>query len=179
MSRTSHDQALLYNSKYKDKFREKLAALHERYVSDKQTVDDDKRLYEDYLRKFADYPIVVLDSGDWNRLNNVYHLNLHDYFAAVCKEQNWIHVHVARQPNGSLYLELAKNARTPKLISNLMMIANQQNSGVSLTFRSRRYEFWFRGENGEQVFELWLEQCKRDDLFQMILGFYPKKENAL
>ena len=84
MSRTSHDQALLYNSKYKDKFREKLAALHERYVSDKQTVDDDKRLYEDYLRKFADYPIVVLDSGDWNRLNNVYHLNLHDYFAAVC-----------------------------------------------------------------------------------------------
>ena len=142
-----------------------------RYFRDLDNIRKSEVTFESYVEQFNACPIVILDEHDRSHLKMTYELDLDQMFHDACKEKGWVYIEVHAEYNRHI-LTVPRNKRTPKLVAGLLLLAGQHKSLTTIT-RPRSWQFSFKGDEGKALLEAWIEQCKTDVLYQIILGFGP------
>jgi len=159
-----------------EKFDTKMRDITSRYYQEEDRVRHDRVTFKSYMTKFEEYPIVMIETDDYNRLRGAYDIDLNAMFAEMCKKRGWVHISITGDWRKQ-YMIVPRNRRTPKLVASLQLIANNAKGGVALTIKERSWTFMFTAD-AKPMLEAFIEQCKSDDLYQLILGFGPGPNGA-
>jgi len=160
---------------YDDKFSEKRYEIQRARDRDLERIDEDHEMFNRYLDAFNTYPIVLYDLTDQNLLWSKYQINLSKILADRCKAKGWLFVDAYRYGSfqNSIRMVVPRNRKTPKLVSNLMLLNDGTNAHVGIYTKSRSWQFDFAGADGQKLYDAWIENCKQDVVSQMVLGFGP------
>jgi len=143
-----------------------------RYNSDLYTIDRDVEIFNQYQEKFDEYPMVIIDANDENIFINRYQFGLRDHFAKLCKQHGYTHI-VIYKHSYRYDMIVPRNKNTGQLVGSLLLVAGKD--AISVTTKARSWTFTFRRDDGEKMFMHWIEQCKTDTLYRLILRFAPKE----